>query len=130
MKKYITAEDLIKLKDTDIKIYDEEEPYKYFIFKNGILCSVNNDLNIICINVGMAFQSYGHHFYIEEAENTGKSDIGKVCIFWNEAEDKDSFLDILGALMVEDEYQFYAKKDGSFWKHCRRLTKDEIEKYL
>lgn len=50
-----------------------------------------------------------------------EADLGKLCMFWD-YEDMPHY----GVLREIDEESIY--KDGvNLWKHCRRLTKQEIE---
>ena len=50
-----------------------------------------------------------------------EADVGKLCMFWD-YEDMPHY----GVLREIDEESIY--KDGvNLWKHCRRLTKQEIE---
>lgn len=51
-----------------------------------------------------------------------ENDIGKICIFW------DNENCYYGILININKYNFkYQMDNESLWKHCRRLTKQEIE---
>ena len=57
----------------------------------------------------------------KHAQEATEADIGKLCMFWD-YEDMPHY----GVLRKIDEESIY--KDGvNLWKHCRRLTKQEIE---
>lgn len=58
-----------------------------------------------------------------------KEDIGKLCYFWEEDEDgsKDYTIGLLMHIDIEDTNNIYHLRCGGWWKHCRLLTKQEIE---
>lgn len=51
-------------------------------------------------------------------------DVGKLCIFWNENE-KNNFGILEEITSLNNELRFW--KNNTSYKHCRRLTKQEIE---
>lgn len=58
---------------------------------------------------------------IRPTQEATEADVGKLCCFWD-YEDMPHY----GVLREIDEDSIY--KDGvNLWKHCRRLTKQEIE---
>ena len=60
---------------------------------------------------------------IEEAT---EADIGKLCVFWNDA--NRIYYGVLAYLGYSREMPYYATNvdGGSTFNHCRRLTRDEI----
>jgi hypothetical protein len=55
-----------------------------------------------------------------------EADIGKICYFW----DNDEELRIIGVLkkfLYKHQDRLYRTDYTTDWKHCRRLTKQEIE---
>lgn len=62
-----------------------------------------------------------------------KKDIGKLCEFWNEGGDK--YISLLGAIVhiwggERRNYPYASHGNWMWWEKCRRLTKEEVEKYL
>lgn len=56
-----------------------------------------------------------------------EQDFGKICVFWNFAE-KPIVSILLGFNDdAESEYPFVSQKKLEAYRHCRRLTKQEIE---
>lgn len=53
-------------------------------------------------------------------------DLNKVCIFWNDS--RDEIIDVLYS--ISEEFGYLTRNSGTFYKRCRRLTEDEIEKYV
>ena len=51
-------------------------------------------------------------------------DVGKLCVFWNEKE-KNNFGILEEITSLNNELRFW--KNNTSYKHCRRLTKQEIE---
>ena len=58
-----------------------------------------------------------------------EQDIGKLCYFWGEDEDssKDYTIGLLAHIDIKDIKNTYHLRYGCWWKHARRLTKQEIE---
>lgn len=52
------------------------------------------------------------------------NDIGKLCRFWND-EEKNNFGILEEITSLNNELRFW--KNNTSYKHCRRLTKQEIE---
>ena len=52
------------------------------------------------------------------------NDIGKLCRFWND-EEKNNFGVLEEITSLNNELRFW--KNNTSYKHCRRLTKQEIE---
>lgn len=56
-----------------------------------------------------------------------EQDAGKICAFWD-INDEEITYGTLSNLIIEDNaYGKYGCVYGKRWKHCRRLTKQEIE---
>ena len=78
----------------------------------------NGDILVVC------FLNINWHDKTEitrPIKEATKADVGKLCMFWD-------YEDMLhyGVLREINEESIY--KDGvNLWKHCRRLTKQEIE---
>ena len=51
-------------------------------------------------------------------------DVGKLCVFWDEKE-KNNFGILEEITSLNNELRFW--KNNTSYKHCRRLTKQEIE---
>lgn len=54
-------------------------------------------------------------------------DVGKLCVFWDEKE-KNNFGILEEITSLNNELRFW--KNNTSYKHCRRLTKQEIEELI
>ena len=56
-----------------------------------------------------------------------EADIGKLCKFWNENEEEHRIA-ILTSILDKFNYKYnFCDNTDTYWMHCRRLTKQEIE---
>lgn len=60
-------------------------------------------------------------------QEANEADIGKLCVFWNDA--NRIYYGVLAYLRYSREKPYYAINvdGGTTFNHCRRLTKQEIE---
>ena len=122
-KKYLkTVEDVLALKDTDMKIYAECEG-GYYQFIDGVLCAFDNDDDGWSISPMLNDQE--ELYILEEESEATEEDVGKMCKFWDTEEDeKEENVGIL--LNVACETIPYTRKGGGIYCHCRRLSPSEV----
>lgn len=124
IRKYLTTpEEILALKDTDTKIYDEDYEKDYHQFINGVLCSYTSTGSVYC---NSALELSRNNYYIlaeEPVKEADEKDIGKLCCFWNDEGDK-KVISTLRGVHKENLYPFFYW-DGHY-KHCRRLTPAEV----
>ena len=80
----------------------------------------NNTINMLKINW------HDKTEIIRPIQEATKEDFKKLCLFF----DGDSSKDVVGVLTAidsESDLNRYYMAGGTWWKHCRRLTKQEIE---
>lgn len=58
-----------------------------------------------------------------------KSWVGKLCWFWDQKDDGDKCIGFLKSYNADAGYPFI-KNNGTTWKNCRPLTREEVEQYL
>ena len=125
-KKYLTTvEEVTALKDTNTIIYMDDSD-KTFKFVNGVLCSFEHDT--IFVNDYLGITNSDKYILVDkQVVEATKEDIGKVCKFWDEAEDSNNF-GLLEAIWDKDEHVYaYQKELGSAYKHCRVITPKEVK---
>lgn len=127
-KKYLTTpEEILALKDTDTKIYNEncETQEIYYQFVDGILCEFVRDDGFI-FNTDMPLSK----LYILEEEpvkEVTEEDIGKLCVFWDDIGGKYyGILEEYGEDVQRKILSYYCK-DARWYDHCRPLTPAEVE---
>lgn len=124
-KKYlITPEDVLHLKDTDTKIYCDNITTWYCQFMNGVLCRIYTNKTVmfnVCIDL-----TGNYYILVEEpVKEADENDIGKLCYFWDE-ENQLKQIEILKRFEPTLTQVRYTSNGGSAWKHCRRLTPEEV----
>ena len=125
-KKYLTTvEEVTALKDTNAIIYMDDSD-KTFKFVNGVLCSFDHDT--VFVNDYLGLSNNNKYILVDKpvVEATEK-DIGKVCKFWDEAEDYGSFGLLKKIWDKETIVYVYQKELGAAYKHCRVLTPKEVK---
>lgn len=56
-----------------------------------------------------------------------EADIGKLCKFWNENEEEYRIA-IFTSILDKFNYKYnFCDNTDTYWKHCHRLTKQEVE---
>lgn len=126
-----TVEDFLALKDTDTKIYNgSNRTGCHYQFVNGCFCRLDNNGDFI-FNVGIAVN--GQDFYIEEeseepVQEATAEDVGKLCWFFDDDEER-KYISKLTKKYISADFRF---EDcfGDSWKHCRPLTKAEIQEFM
>ena len=59
-----------------------------------------------------------------------EADIGKICKFWNENEEEHRIA-IFTSILDKFNYKYnFCDNTDTYWMHCRRLTKQEIEELI
>ena len=132
MKKYIkTIEELLALKDTDTIIYSEVFDF-YYKFINGTLCSFDSKNKILNYNTNFSFENNKNTWYIEVEEpiqEATKKDIGKLCKFWDS--EVYTLISVLAKINNDNDDEYiYITKHNTKYKHCRRLTEEEIKEII
>ena len=64
---------------------------------------------------------------IEEAT---EADIGKICYFWDDSEDYSKQIGLLTEIKTENTIFKHVMSESVCFAHCRRLTKQEVEKLI
>ena len=125
-KKYLTTvEEVTALKDTNTIIYMDDSD-KTFKFVNGVLCSFDHDT--IFVNDYLGISNSNKYILVDkQVVEATEEDIGKVCKFWDEAEDYDNFGLLEKILDKETNTYAYKKELGAGYKHCRVLTPKEVK---
>lgn len=122
-KRYLkTVEDVLALKDTNTKIYVDDED-GYYKFVNGVLCAFDDKDNSwsVCSTL------YGPaEIYIIEEEPMQEAtadDVGKLCLFWNV--DGVYYIGTLKSIDVKSKKRFYLLDIG-YYEHCHKLSPSEV----
>lgn len=121
-----TISDIKYCEEHGIELYDDYQPSVCFKFIDGVWCSYTNK-NLNVYNVRLSLNSLYYEEESEEQEATEK-DIGKLCWFWDNEERK--YISKLTNIYRSVSFPF---EDCSFedtWKHCRPLTKAEIQEFM
>lgn len=142
MKHYINSlADLVELKYTDVKIYEEgiSENF-YYRFIDDTLCYFKDDI-LSMYNTGLIMN--GDTLYTKDEEDEieitiDHNDFGKLCVFWNCNNDgnKDEIIGVLTNILVDENVNDntlknqYVCNDFSHHLYCRRATKEDIEHLL
>lgn len=125
-KRYLrTVEDVIALRDTDTKIYAEDE-CGYYKFVNGYFCCFQEERTYFNITVFLSEEGGSPIFYILEEESMPEAteeDIGKLCWFWNE--DGVYYIGTLKSIDEKSTKRFYMLDIG-YYEYCHRLTPSEV----
>lgn len=108
------------LPDEVYKIENRFEDYGEYFFK-GFKGEGHIDADLILIDW------HDKTEITRPIQEATEADIGKLCKFWN-----DDGLHALGVLLniYNGENDNYKMSYGGYWKHCRRLTKQEIEELI
>lgn len=123
-KKYLkTIEDVVALKDTDTKIYVENEN-GYYRFVNGVWCAFDDDgAWSIC---PITCEEENLYIYEEEPmQEATEEDVGKMCLFYDTEADEPRY-SILEKVFKEDSDFPFMDSCCDTWEHCRRLTPSEV----
>jgi hypothetical protein len=121
-KKYLkSVEDVIALKDTDTKIYAEDES-GYYQFVSGILCAFDNEG---LWAVGQMLYEEEKPYILEEEpmQEATEEDVGKLCEFWEG--DTIKHIGVLEEILDSDTRP-YAMLNDYVYQHCRRLSPAEV----
>lgn len=119
-KKYLkTVEDVVALKDTDIKIYAESNKNCYYQFVGGVFCCFSTNNNHVCIGDWVTLTMNLYILEEEIVKEATEEDIGKLCWFWDKECNKR-----MGILDHIEDGLYYVK--NWFYGHCRRLTPAEV----
>lgn len=127
MKKKIyleTAEDVLALKDTDTKIY-EEPSAGYYKFVKGTLCHFNAYSGITYFNCSLDMEGELYILEEESMQEATVNDTDKLCWFWDR-DYKDAELGILEEVSCDDDEVKYLSKEEYWYYHCRRLSPAEV----
>lgn len=134
-KRYLkTVEDLIALKDTDTKIYSEDEDADfYYKFVNGYFCRFD-DCGSARFNdtILLTKDEDDERYYILEEETEQEvtaDDIGKLCRFWDDDMTFYRIGKLEGINKIEKNNKvcyLYKTETSNAYQHCRRLTTSEI----
>ena len=129
MKRYLkTPEEILALKDTDTKIYKDDNK-GYYKFVKGVPCFFGSNSTVF-YNTTIDFDQVVSKLYVEEEEPVGGSDIGRLCKFW----DKDLSKGMIGILdgiskSCDDDHPYCMDCPyGNWFKHCRLLSPSEVAK--
>ena len=123
IKKYLTTpEEILALRHTDTKIYNEscETEEIYYQFVDGVLCEFIRDDGFI-FNTDMHLSKL--YILVEEpVKEVLEEDIGKLCWFWD-FDDDDKRIGVLVGI-AKDLCPYRNKY--AWYQHCRRATPAEI----
>ena len=131
-KRYLkTVEEVIALKDTDTKIYsDDENDDFYYKFVNGYFCRFD-DCGSARFNdtILLTKDEDDERYYILEEEpkqEATEADINKLFKFWDNDEN-DFSISILRSIDIASQIDraFVDDFDG-VWIHCRKLLPSEV----
>ena len=124
-KYFVCAADIAALKDTDTIIYTDD-PETTYRFVGGALCSFRNG-DLMLFNDCISHIEETYILVDKPIAEATEEDVGKVCKFWDEAEDYDNF-GLLEAVWDKGELVYpYKKLLGSAYKHCRVVTPKEVK---
>ena len=130
-KRYLrTVEDVLDLKDTETKIYsDDENDDFYYKFVNGYFCRFD-DCGSARFNdtILLTKDEDDERYYILEEEpmqEVTEKDIGKLCRFWT-IDYKDAELGILEEISYDCDEVRYMSKEEYWYDHCRRLSPSDV----
>lgn len=59
-----------------------------------------------------------------------KEDFKKLCLFWDDNYSGKGVIGLLSSIDGESVCNRYYMEGGTWWTHCRRLTKQEIEELI
>lgn len=120
IKKYLTTpEEILALKDTDTKIYIENNR-GYFKYVNDIVCYFEDDY--CYFNAEIMFGPCYEKKYIL-VEEPVREVIGKIGWFWDDDETRRVF----GRVVAFNECGSHLfETDNSIYKHFRPLTPEEV----
>ena len=124
-KKYITTiEEILALRDTDKKIYLENNR-GYYKFVEGIPCFFCHDSTVF-YNCTIDFDQVESNLYVfveEPVKEADESDLGKLCLFWDDNQ-KAKVVDVLKD--ISKGSRRFERKTAGWYYHCRRLTPTEV----
>ena len=124
-KRYLEkVEDVLALKDTDTKIYEESSAGYYKFFK-GVLCHFNAYNGVTYFNCKLDTEEDIYILEEEPEQEATEKDIGTLCSFWGR-DYKDAELGILKEVSYDGNEVKYMNKDEYWYYHCRRLTPSEV----
>ena len=124
-KYFVSAADISALKDTETIIYTDD-PEKTYRFVGGVLCSFRNG-DLMLFNDCISHIEETYILVDKQVVEATEEDIGKVCKFWDEADDYDNFGLLEKILDKETSVYAYQKQLGAIYKHCRVLTPKEVK---
>lgn len=123
IKKYLTTpEEILALKDTDTKIYIDGLS-TYYQYVSGVLCRFHERHPAI-FNCAVELNGLSPLYILveEPVKEATEEDIGKLCCFWDFAEDDKQI-----GVLVELDTDSCPYNDGyTYYQHCRRLTPAEV----
>lgn len=123
-KRYLkTIEDVLALKNTDTKIY-EENHNGYYKFVKGTLCYFKSYNCITYFDCALDMEKELYILEEEPMQEATEADIGKLCWFSNRGGRK--FVGILREVLSHAFISDY----GARSVHCRPLTKEEIKEFM
>lgn len=125
-KRYLkTVEDVLALKGTETKIYEERSTW-YYKFVTGVLCRFNAYNGVTYFNCKLDMEEDIYILEEEPMKEATADDIDKLCKFWDNDEN-DFRLSILRSIKIESktDYPFVDDFDTE-WLHCRRLSPSEV----
>ena len=124
-KRYLkTVEDVLALKDTDTKIYEEHSTW-YYKFVKGVLCRFNSYNGVTYFNCKLNMEEDIYIFEEEPKQEATEKDKGYLCRFWDNDEIDVSRICKLESMTNDSDYP-YLDNNGDEWKHCIRLSPSEI----
>lgn len=92
-----------------------------YLFGQSRSCFASISPDIIVINW------HNHQEITRPIQEVTEQDIGKICAFWDIDCGEVTYGTLSDFIIEDSDDSKYGSKYGRRWKHCRRLTKQEIE---
>lgn len=100
---------------------------------------LSKGLDTFCIDFDENVKVYSYLFKIDWHDKTEitrpkqeatEADIDKLCYFWDDSEDYSKQIGLLTEIKTENSIFKYVMSESICFAHCRRLTKQEAEKFI
>lgn len=131
-----TVADIKYCEDNEKTVFSEFEKNRYYEFHNNVWCQYKKgSRDIIVYNCEMFVDDLELYYYEKESEELQEAtekDVGKLCWFSNVA-DGDKYISILSQITSDNIFVsniFASQGNWQYWKHCRPLTKAEIQEFM
>lgn len=111
-----------------IRLYEARKTVSKYItlIKDGKIYNSKNGITSICVD-SLGMESSWELY--QEPINWDYIIKNKcLCWFWDDAEDKPVICDVL-IEMVSGRFSGFRSENGSCWKHCRPVRRDEVTFY-